>query len=271
MNKENKVMYMCPNCYSISEKPVEHICEEHKFINHSSRGKRNKYEIELDANIAPAISQLNRKGYKTNFCCEGHFDSTHAYIGFDPSVVNKDNIQELLSNLPSWEIDEDTYRNSIEVHIRPKIHDFMYGMEKTEENKMAYEFIKRQYLKQLNDAVYYCGEINTGIIACNRPLISSAYIDKKGRVNIEATFYKSETKVDMIKKLHRGSEIAIANKSGLYGKYYYLDIIQIYVDDVFIKLQARENDYNGLYNLDLKELNDLIGNKVLIKELGDQR
>jgi hypothetical protein len=39
---------------------------------------------ELDDNIALLVLELNRKGYITTFCCEGHPDGT--YIAFDRST-----------------------------------------------------------------------------------------------------------------------------------------------------------------------------------------
>lgn len=44
--------------------------------------------FEVDDMIAPVISTLNKKGYRTLFCCSGHdnFDST-TYISFDEKCV----------------------------------------------------------------------------------------------------------------------------------------------------------------------------------------
>lgn len=43
--------------------------------------------FEVDDLIAPAISTLNQKGYRTAFCCSGHAERPHnpelAYIAFE--------------------------------------------------------------------------------------------------------------------------------------------------------------------------------------------
>ena len=33
-----------------------------------------KYAFDCDDKIAESIMKLNRKGYETDFCCEGHLD-----------------------------------------------------------------------------------------------------------------------------------------------------------------------------------------------------
>ena len=63
--------------------------------------------IQLDYNIAETISLLNKAGYKTKYCCEGHGKSdTTAYIMFDGSRIMKH-----LNTLPiTWEIDLDSVK-----------------------------------------------------------------------------------------------------------------------------------------------------------------
>ena len=50
--------------------------------------------FEVDELIAPIISILNLKGYKTRFCCSGHYDTIDetdqypaTYIAFDDGIV----------------------------------------------------------------------------------------------------------------------------------------------------------------------------------------
>ena len=60
-------MYISYDDYEISKDPVEN-------------------GFEVDDLIAPAVSILNKKGYRTAFCCSGHSDAGHhlelAYISF---------------------------------------------------------------------------------------------------------------------------------------------------------------------------------------------
>lgn len=54
--------------------------------------------IELDELIVPAIFELNRKGYRTSYCCSGHIGGPYeGYIKFTTSLrslLNKDAIKE---------------------------------------------------------------------------------------------------------------------------------------------------------------------------------
>lgn len=43
-------------------------------------------QIQLDADIAAAVAMLNKKGYLTKYCCEGHHDVDRAYIMFKDAV-----------------------------------------------------------------------------------------------------------------------------------------------------------------------------------------
>ena len=60
---------VCCNCFNRIEKCV---CE------------KNTDKIQIDLNIQYAIRLLNKKGYKTAFCCESHFGKTYnIYIMFE--------------------------------------------------------------------------------------------------------------------------------------------------------------------------------------------
>lgn len=58
--------------------------------------------IEVDAYIAEVVSLLNKKGYFTNFSCEGHNESTNPYISFS----NKKQMEKYVHTIPtSWFVD----------------------------------------------------------------------------------------------------------------------------------------------------------------------
>lgn len=42
----------------------------------------NNQEVEIDDNLVPVILSLNNKGYRTQFCCEGHAPLYETYILF---------------------------------------------------------------------------------------------------------------------------------------------------------------------------------------------
>lgn len=100
--------YMCPTCFNIIYAHCNYDIH-YKFdiddvamnLNISFKCKKcgNIVSgIELDPNMAYAISELNKKGYYTLFCCEGHFANKEPvatpYIYF----INADNIDE--DNIP---------------------------------------------------------------------------------------------------------------------------------------------------------------------------
>ncbi len=60
--------------------------------------------MRLDNNIAKSIFVLNKKGYYTKYCCEGHTDCAYVYF--------KNNcIVPYLRYLPiTWEIDMDDFK-----------------------------------------------------------------------------------------------------------------------------------------------------------------
>ena len=75
----------------------------HKYIDN------NTYEIidnifEVDEDIAEAISLLNKKGYKTMYCCSGHVK--------DPRIYEK------------WKLKKDEIINTPDTHIIYEDNDF---------------------------------------------------------------------------------------------------------------------------------------------------
>ena len=60
--------------------------------------------IEVDELFAPVIAELNRKGYKTQYCCSGHYtgDYPNSYINFEEGIK--------LSSLPEgYRYDQEIY------------------------------------------------------------------------------------------------------------------------------------------------------------------
>lgn len=116
-----KLALMCPTCYNIKYVDINmNILINKKDIfccvNYISSCDNCNFEgafIELDPNIAECISILNKKGYRTMFCCEGHDDS-QAYIYFNTLYENAimkfvNNIDKLYNS--SWYIDKKDWAN----------------------------------------------------------------------------------------------------------------------------------------------------------------
>ena len=81
-------------------------------------GRYNLEMIQIDPSIVNIISILNRKGYYTAFCCEGHpdewDDEEKAYIQVNPYILFNDRtILEYIDTLPlSWYLDYDQFMTS---------------------------------------------------------------------------------------------------------------------------------------------------------------
>lgn len=116
-----KIALMCPICYDIKYVDIninilvnkKDICCMLKYCSVCDNCKSNCEFIELDPNIAEAISILNKKGYRTIFCCEGH-DDNEAYIYFNSLYENA--IMKIIKNIDklygsSWFIDKEDYEN----------------------------------------------------------------------------------------------------------------------------------------------------------------
>lgn len=83
-------MYLCSKCFDILYFKY-HKCTKCDFKN-----------IEIDSKLAFQISILNKKGYKTKFCCSGHSldEWVGTYIYFEDKI---DSCPE------DWYIDDDGY------------------------------------------------------------------------------------------------------------------------------------------------------------------
>ena len=86
-------MKMCAKCFCLASTEEEvtkiHNCE-------------NAEIVDIDDTIAPDIERLNKKGWQTRFCCEGHVDADmlhHACVSF--KYVKSRHIIFLMSLLPA--------------------------------------------------------------------------------------------------------------------------------------------------------------------------
>jgi hypothetical protein len=68
-------MYLCLNCYKA-------------YRNNKCKTCVNK-AVEVDELLIPTITVLNKKGYKTKYCCSGHLTKkdNNCYIFFEESVT----------------------------------------------------------------------------------------------------------------------------------------------------------------------------------------
>lgn len=121
---------MCPKCFNVVYRRVHYVSSSMvensyvdrndpemmivpgiNFVQKKCYGCWNEYfePIQLDYNIAATISLLNKAGYTTKYCCEGHGKpDTYAYIMFDGNKIMK-----YLNALPiTWEVDLDTIREN---------------------------------------------------------------------------------------------------------------------------------------------------------------
>lgn len=68
-NKDVYMNYICPHCWYTLDNC---ICELFPPY----------YLIHIDKNIQEHIRILNKKGYRTMYCCEGHNGGSNTYIAF---------------------------------------------------------------------------------------------------------------------------------------------------------------------------------------------
>ena len=115
--KSGTIAYMCPHCYNIiymngktySSISSSNIDDFYLNINLTFMCpfcENRVVGIELDPNIAEDISILNKKGYTTKYCCEGHI-SDHQYIT-SPYIYFNNMHYDIAKNLPkTWCVDND--------------------------------------------------------------------------------------------------------------------------------------------------------------------
>ena len=133
-----KLALMCPNCYGICmlnmdrklKYTVKDDCKISTFTKIFGDCKHcHKFAdyIEIDGNIAKTIKILNRKGYFTKYCCEGHDKVKRkndkvslAYIYFKNDLTYLEFIEKVLPN--SWYIDQnDINKNKLIIRAKKGI------------------------------------------------------------------------------------------------------------------------------------------------------
>jgi len=142
-----KIGLMCPHCYNyiirtvnfncsisiLNEVPTEKCDPELRVVNDFRYQLRkckfcDEWDVDLipiDVNIVEPISILNKKGYMTKFCCEGHGDkSTNAYILFEDDFIIK-----FFNTLPiTWYYDIDFAKNFGQTCIRCDTINYVEGL-----------------------------------------------------------------------------------------------------------------------------------------------
>ena len=144
------IALMCPKCYNITYINGSYNTDfKYNDINlccNISMSYFCKYDnqivfgIELDPNIAEAIAMLNKKGYITKFCCEGHTKNGKPtctpYILFESG-----NLLDKIKLPETWELEyqfspretNTIIRSNLEKYSKKKILidlvDWVYGLK----------------------------------------------------------------------------------------------------------------------------------------------
>lgn len=155
-----KLALMCPHCYEICmidmdrklKYNVKDDCKITTFTKFFGKCKHcHKFAdyIEIDGNIAKTIKILNRKGYFTKFCCEGHDKVKRkndkvslAYIYFDNGLKYLEFIIKVLPD--SWYIDQnDIIKNKLiirakrDIPLKKRINDIQKMAKKLDDLKLT--------------------------------------------------------------------------------------------------------------------------------------
>ena len=94
-------MLVCMYCGETYDKSKVSFYEDNEW-NQCPKNNCDGYLLDIDEEILPQIILLNNKGYSTQYCCQGHMDSsvTRLYILFENIYYFDD--------LPNGFVEEDT-------------------------------------------------------------------------------------------------------------------------------------------------------------------
>lgn len=137
ISKESKIGLMCPKCFKTAVINVDGQFNI-SIDNESDQEKANEifpyyfdfhvYKqcnaclddmVEIDANILEPIAEFNKLGWKTKFCCGGHYNNRDSYIMFimrknTNEVYFISNLNNIINNLNIEEMK--LYSCLIEMH-----------------------------------------------------------------------------------------------------------------------------------------------------------
>lgn len=84
MKEYVKKLYMCPNCFELYTKEEAEKMNNIHFHPEISENcnEADDYLIPIDEPIAESIAKMNKKGWKTNFSCSGHYCENHTFSEF---------------------------------------------------------------------------------------------------------------------------------------------------------------------------------------------
>lgn len=189
-NKKGEAYYLCPKCNKLYKVVgITKTIPNYVFVSVDENGNPPGYFdadfnikclcnndfrcrlVDIDPNIAREIVILNRKGYKTHFCCEGHGmkDNPDFYVAFTIPKVRFEEIINTITFPKDWEMKYGKFSCSIKkgfckailrVSMKTYFEKFEYDDE--EENSFSYdnpisdeEYIKihRRHLREFKEIV----------------------------------------------------------------------------------------------------------------------
>ena len=174
-NGKGEAYYMCPRCTSvykisgITERIPYYVFEDDKvegvhlfdFV-FPCKTCGNLSNENIDPNIIREIAIMNRKGFVTHSCCEGHDDNTGPdfYIAFsvDRKYVGKMN--DIIKQIPEeWELSKRGFRSYV---LRVKLTNWYIGLEFEKDGTFKFDSMisedeytkkKKRYLKQFKEII----------------------------------------------------------------------------------------------------------------------
>lgn len=191
MNEKNEAFYMCPKCTAVYkltgiDKEIPNFEIENydgyfisEFVLRCAHCGESML-VDIDPNIFRDIVIMNRKGYKTYFCCESHhndFDIPDFYVAFSVHKTQTNDIDHLIKTLPSdWVLEKGSLplvnkRVERGYVLRVNMSNWFEKFEYTNEDKSEflwenpisskeYEKKKKRYLKEFTKIVKSLPELN---------------------------------------------------------------------------------------------------------------